>query len=186
VRRGLQTIKDWPDVSKQPPNAMVEKSSQPDETTARMLIWNENGPWLRTIGYKEPVDHDLPMPHQDVLEQFGAYEVPADKFDELAAYGGSVISETALGQSRLAGRSLRLCAPGPWSPPRVQPVFCIRLAHSVVNATGWTGCRAPNKARHTASAVARLLTEARLSAFGPKRSKPPKFGGVDECVYSSP
>ncbi|MGE3597130.1 MAG: hypothetical protein AB7N70_16415 [Dehalococcoidia bacterium] len=38
------------------------------------------------------------MPHKDVLEQFVAYRVPPDKFDELANYDGSVIVERTKGE----------------------------------------------------------------------------------------
>ncbi|RDV11926.1 hypothetical protein DXT99_23155 [Pontibacter diazotrophicus] len=38
------------------------------------------------------------MPHKDVLEQFINYQVPADKFDELAMYDGSVIAERTKGE----------------------------------------------------------------------------------------
>lgn len=93
-----QLIKDWPDVSKEAAKAMTEKYGQPDEATQSMLVWHENGPWLRTIVYKEAVDHDFPMPHKDVLEQFVSYDVPPDKFDELAQYDGSVIAERTKGE----------------------------------------------------------------------------------------
>jgi hypothetical protein len=38
------------------------------------------------------------MPHKDVLEQFVDYDVPVEKFDELAAYDGSVIAERTKGE----------------------------------------------------------------------------------------
>jgi hypothetical protein len=68
------------------------------EATKSLLIWRDNGPWKRTIVYREEVDHDFPMPHKDVLEQVINYEVPPDKFDELAHYDGSVIVERTKGE----------------------------------------------------------------------------------------
>ncbi len=44
------------------------------------------------------VPHDFPMPHPDLLEQFVDYQVPPDKFDELAQYDGSVIVERTKGE----------------------------------------------------------------------------------------
>lgn len=38
------------------------------------------------------------MPHKDMLLQVIAYEVPADKFDDLAAFDGSVIAERTRGE----------------------------------------------------------------------------------------
>ncbi|SCZ65851.1 EF-hand domain-containing protein [Thiohalomonas denitrificans] len=93
-----QLINDWPDVSKEAANTMTEKYGQPDEATPTMLVWHNNGPWLRTIVYKEEIDHDFPVPHKDVLEQFVSYEVPPDKFDDLAEYDGSVIAERTKGE----------------------------------------------------------------------------------------
>lgn len=93
-----QITKEWPDVSKEAANAMTEKYGQPDEATPTMLVWHDNGPWLRTIVYKETIDHDFPVPHKDVLEQFVSYDVPPDKFDELAMYDGSVIAERTKGE----------------------------------------------------------------------------------------
>lgn len=91
-------VQGWPDVSVKAANAMMQKYGAPDEATPSMLVWENNGPWLRTIVYKETIDHDFPMPHKDVLEQFISYKVPVDKFDDLAAYDGSVIAERTRGE----------------------------------------------------------------------------------------
>jgi hypothetical protein len=93
-----QIIQDWPDVSKQAAKTMMDKYGQPDESTESMLIWENNGPWRRTIVYKQEIDHDFPIPHKDVLEQFIPYDADPDKFDELANYDGSVIVERTKGE----------------------------------------------------------------------------------------
>lgn len=77
---------------------MIEKYGQPDEATASMLIWENNDPWLRTIVYKQEIDHHFPMSHKDVLEQFIPYGVAPEMFDELARYDGSVIVERTKGE----------------------------------------------------------------------------------------
>jgi hypothetical protein len=92
-----QIIQDWPETATMAAQAMMEKYGPPAEATPSLLIWYENGPWKRTVVYKEEIDHDFPMPHKDVLEQFVSYEVPPDKFDELAQYDGSVIVERTKG-----------------------------------------------------------------------------------------
>lgn len=96
-RNAKQVINDWPETAKKAANAMLDEYGQPDGVTSSMLIWNNTGPFNKTIVYKEEVDHDFPMPHKDVLEQFVYYEVPAEKFDELAKYDGSVIVERTKG-----------------------------------------------------------------------------------------
>lgn len=93
--RGL--IADWPETSRMAADAMIEQYGAPDGVTPEMIIWRDTGPWTHTIVYSEPVQHDFPMPHEDVLEQFIYYDVPADMFDELAEYDGSVMVERTKG-----------------------------------------------------------------------------------------
>lgn len=93
-----EIIQDWPDISKKVAQTMMDQYGDPDEATESLLIWRENDPWLRTMVYKEPVDHEFPMPHKDVLEQFISYEVEPHFFDELAEYDGSVIVERTKGE----------------------------------------------------------------------------------------
>lgn len=89
---------NWPAKSREVATTVISKYGLPQETTASMLIWNGNGPWKRTILYRDPVPHDFPKPHVDLLEQFIDYGVPPDKFDELALYDGSVIAERTKGE----------------------------------------------------------------------------------------
>lgn len=91
-------INDWNETSRNVAVTMMQKYGAPNEATDSMLIWHDNGPWRRTIVYKEAVDHHFPMPHKDVLEQFIAYKVEPKHFDELAAYDGSVIVERTKGE----------------------------------------------------------------------------------------
>lgn len=91
-------VDNWPETAQKAAKAMMEKYGEPTESTPTMLVWENTGPFKRTIVYKEEIDHDFPMPHKDVLEQFVDYEVPADKFDELANYDGSVIVERTRGE----------------------------------------------------------------------------------------
>lgn len=91
-------ITTWPETAQKAAKAMIEKYGQPAESTPGMLVWHNSGPFKRTIVYKEEIQHDFPMPHKDVLEQFINYEVPADKFDDLAEFDGSVICERTKGE----------------------------------------------------------------------------------------
>lgn len=88
----------WGEESRKAAQAMIEKYGQPHEVALSMFIWHDNDPWLRTIVYREEVQHNFPMEHVDVLEQFVAFKVPADKFSELAQYDGSVICERTKGE----------------------------------------------------------------------------------------
>jgi len=92
-----QLINNWPGEAKKAAMAMINKYGNPTEHTENMLIWRNNGPWKKTVVYKEEVDHRFPMPHKDVLEQFVDMKIPADKFSALAEYDGSVIAERTKG-----------------------------------------------------------------------------------------
>ncbi len=87
----------WPEVSQKAAQSMIQKYGPPAEMTPTMLVWHKNGPWKKTIVYKDPVPHKFPKAHEDVLEQFVSYRVPTDKFDELAQFDGSVIVERTKG-----------------------------------------------------------------------------------------
>ncbi len=88
----------WPEVPREVAQTVKEKYGLPQEATASRLIWFANGPWKRTILYRDVVPHDFPMPHPDLLEMVIDYQVPPDKFDELAQYDGSVIVERTKGE----------------------------------------------------------------------------------------
>lgn len=96
---GMQAMMaSWPEASRMAAMDMMRKYGPPQEVTASMLMWKNNGPWKWTRIFREPVQHDFPMPHPDVLEQAIDYKVPVDRFDDLAAYDGSVIAERTKGQ----------------------------------------------------------------------------------------
>lgn len=86
-------VENWPETAKEAAKAMMEKYGEPHEHTESLLIWHDTAPFTKTVVYKEEVQHDFPMPHKDVLEQYINYDVPVDKFDDLARYDGSVIVE---------------------------------------------------------------------------------------------
>ncbi len=93
-----EIVRQWPDVSSEVAQTVMDKYGPPQEATASLLIWHHNGPWKRTILNRDVVQHDFPMPHPDLLEQFVDYQVPPDCFDELAKYDGSVIVERTKGE----------------------------------------------------------------------------------------
>jgi hypothetical protein len=84
------TIANWPESARKAADMMNQKYGDPDEATETMLVWRDNGPWKKTVISNMETPHQFPAPHPDVMEQFISYRVPPDKFDELAAYDGSV------------------------------------------------------------------------------------------------
>ncbi|MBA3296169.1 MAG: hypothetical protein H0U19_04480 [Acidobacteria bacterium] len=77
---------------------IVAKYGMPQEASANRLIWMNNGPWKWSELVNEEIQHDFPMPHHDMFYQAIAWKVPADKFDELAEYDGSIIVERTKGE----------------------------------------------------------------------------------------
>lgn len=99
--RAQEAIARWPEEPRKIAAEMIEKYGQPTGVTPDRLIWTrfegEDQPWTEIILRREKIEHHFPMPHNDYLEQVISYQVPADKFDELAEYDGSVIAERTRG-----------------------------------------------------------------------------------------
>jgi len=91
-------IENWPAMSKKSANQTIDQYGPPNEAIASRLIWYNNGPWKRTIVYRDEVPHNFPQPHSDVIENFIDYQVPPDLFSELARFDGSVIVERTKGE----------------------------------------------------------------------------------------
>ncbi len=91
-------VADWPEPSRMAVMAAMEKYGTPDGVTPMMLMWMDTAPFKRTMVYRDPVQHDFPAPHPDVMEQVVDYRVPPEMFDELAMYDGSVIVERTKGE----------------------------------------------------------------------------------------
>jgi len=94
--RGM--ISSWPAKTQEVANTTMAKYGAPNAVTANMLVWHYNGPWKKTIIHKEPVEHNFPMAHLDLLEQFVDYSVPANKYDQMAMYDGSVVIARTVGE----------------------------------------------------------------------------------------
>ncbi len=92
-----EILENWPDASRKAARATIDQYGAPQGVTPTMLIWNANGPWTQTIVWRDPVRHNFPVPHEDVLEQTIGYRVPAEYFDDLAHFDGSIICERTKG-----------------------------------------------------------------------------------------
>jgi hypothetical protein len=91
-------ITDWNTMSKKAANFTIKQYGPPNEATQSRLIWFNNGPWKRTVVYRDEIPHDFPAPHTDVIENYINYSVPTEKFSELAKFDGSVIIERTRGE----------------------------------------------------------------------------------------
>ncbi len=91
-------IAGWKPTPQEVARTVVAKYGMPQEATAMRLVWHNNGPWKRTELVNEEIPHSFPKPHPDMLKQTISYQVPIDKFDDLAEYDGSVIVERTKGE----------------------------------------------------------------------------------------
>ena len=95
MREVMAAVASWPPASQRSAKAMLEKYGLPDQAAARRLVWNENGPWKRTIVHRDGGEAPL--------EQSAAYRVPNERFGVLARVDGSVSAER--GGAEISARS---------------------------------------------------------------------------------
>lgn len=93
-----QVVASWKEKPREVAQKMIEKYGEPHEVSANRVIWHRNGPWKFTEIVNEEIDHHFPKPHKDVMRQGIAFDVPVAKFNDLAAYDGSVIVERTKGE----------------------------------------------------------------------------------------
>jgi hypothetical protein len=93
-----QHLAGWPKVSIAVGSDLITKYGLPKESTDRELTWYDNGPWKRTVLHREEVQHNFPLPHEDVLEQTVNYRVPPGKVVDLLKYDGSLVVDRTRGE----------------------------------------------------------------------------------------
>ncbi len=93
----------WPTYSYQLARAMIAKYGQPNESRENMLTWLDNGPWKKTVVYRDAPSGRTYKRNKGRLEQTVAYRVPPEKLDQLARFDKSVEAEPA--ESRLTARA---------------------------------------------------------------------------------
>ena len=92
-------VDNWGAMPKRAAEQTIEKFGLPNEAIPSRLIWYNNGFWKRTLVYRDEIPHNFPQPHTDMLENVINYKVPVDKFDELAAYDGSLYIDRTRGEA---------------------------------------------------------------------------------------
>jgi len=93
-----EIIQEWPLLSKEVTKTMMKFYGEPNTATEAEITWYYNGPWKKTIIYKDGYPHDFPEPHTDMLEQVINYHVPAEKIGELAMLEGSLFVDRTKGE----------------------------------------------------------------------------------------
>lgn len=83
-------IARWPKRPQLAARQMVARHGPPQEATAEALVWRDVAPFKRITVTRLETPHDFPWPHMDFLEHTVAFNVPAGKVYELAAFDGSL------------------------------------------------------------------------------------------------
>lgn len=93
-----KNLESWPKITVAVATDLVTKYGQPNASNAGELTWYNNGPWKRTVLYKEELQHNFPYPHKDILEQTVNYRVPLEKIADLVKYDGSLVVDRTRGE----------------------------------------------------------------------------------------
>ncbi|MDQ3025772.1 MAG: hypothetical protein M3R58_04625 [Pseudomonadota bacterium] len=162
-------IADWPEKSKEIAMKMIKQYGPPQAADAQHLQWHNNSPWKFTTVHREPVAHNFPMPHVDMLEQGISYSVPPDKFDDLARYDGSVAVR------RTKGEMMAMC------DKEEMNFLALNLANDIV-----TGKSNVDQARQMYGKVAMAFMKGEKHAYTEKLSFTPpaaaKAGDPDKAL----
>ncbi|MDD5305209.1 MAG: hypothetical protein PHS14_19080, partial [Elusimicrobia bacterium] len=84
-RTAESIILAWPTYSYRLARLMISKYGQPTEATDQRITWLDNGPWMRTVVYRDPPGRTYNR-SKGRLEQSAAYRVPAARLDALARF----------------------------------------------------------------------------------------------------
>lgn len=78
-------VESWPPIAKQTALAMLAQYGPPDEFSKKNLIWNNNGPWNKSVVSARPED--------GILRQYINHDVPIQKAQALARLGAGLKSD---------------------------------------------------------------------------------------------
>lgn len=93
-----ELTRNWNAHARQAAQQMYQRYGAPQEVSINRLVWRNNGGWRATEVINQEVEHNFPAPHQDVLRQTIAMNVPPEKIAELAQFSGSVLVDRTKGE----------------------------------------------------------------------------------------
>ncbi|HEX4046929.1 MAG TPA: hypothetical protein VH309_03800 [Elusimicrobiota bacterium] len=161
TRDARGAVASWPKMTKDAALALIEKYGRPSGTTDRMLVWDDAGPWKSVTLYRRAVKRDLPAPREYFLEDTIAYEVPAEKVQDLIEFDPALVIDETRGtlSSQSDGEKANILA--------------LNLAGEIVD-----GRRSVASAQEFMSATLLELMAGRSSPYAEKLmiSSPPKTG----------
>lgn len=165
-------IADWPKAPRMAAEQMVEQYGPPNEATPTKLFWYGNGMWKRTVLTSDEIVHNFPTAHTDFLTQYIDYDVPIEKFDDIAAFDGSCLLD------RTAGEAAARC------DSEAMNILTLNLMHDIV-----TGNKSVDQAReaYAESASAHTLGRSALYTERFQFEVPSgQTGDQDEAILAGP
>lgn len=96
-------ISKWPEGARLTAREMISKYGEPNRFSEGALVWIDNGPWQKTVVYRNAWPHFLGRRDKDYLEQTIAYRVPVEKIEDLKRFDRRLEINESRGQ--LSSRS---------------------------------------------------------------------------------
>lgn len=143
-----EIIRDWPKDVQVTAKVLIERYGAPSMSDANELVWSNNGPWRKSVLHRKGLTQSATGKGKDHLEQFIAYEVPADKVADLRRFDRRIVVNQAAGEisSRADTESMNFLA--------------LNLANDIVQ-----GQRTVREARAFSAKVKRLEKTGKSSPY---------------------
>lgn len=93
-----QILNTWEKNQREGALKIMEKYGNPHEAIPSRFIWYNNGPWKRTVVFRDAEPHNLPVNHLDFLAQTVDYRTPVELFDQIARFDGSCYPDRTRGE----------------------------------------------------------------------------------------
>lgn len=157
-------IRDWPLVSQNAAEAMLDRYGQPDVVSSLLLVWKDKAPFTKIVVTRDPIRHSFPVDHQDVILEEIPLQVPVDKVADLAKFNGSLLIDRT--QGTLASRC----------DSEKSNFLALNLANEII-----TGKRDADSARRFMSDTSAKSLAGKSSPYSEKLMFTPKSG--DASAY---
>ena len=143
-----QAVQGWDSEPREAAETLVQRYGPPDEMGDRRLTWYEREPWYHISVYRDKIPHNFPKKHSDYLEHAIHYQVPPERFNDVAMFDGSAWADRTKGvlHARCDKEGLNM--------------LTLNLVHEIVSGT-----RGVDDARHVYTENAGKLAMGTLTDY---------------------
>jgi hypothetical protein len=112
ARTPQTAIQSWPTPTRTLARRMISKYGVPDRFGEHALYWYDNGPWRRTVVYRDSLTRSFLRKNKDFLEQSVGYQVSVDDVETLKRFDKGVGIDANTGEltSRSESEALNFLA----------------------------------------------------------------------------